>query len=51
MLGYQFLSIAKRKGYLCHLPAQNFLLHALWQAAWQLLRVPTQTTMKKSKAL
>src|SRR5690606_4599618 len=33
MLGDQFLSIAKRKGYLCHLPAQKFLLHALWQAA------------------
>ena len=51
MLGDQFLSIAKRKGYLCHLPAQKFLLHALWQAAWSLLPVPTQITMKKSKAL
>ena len=27
------LSIVKRKGYLCHLPAQKFLLHVLWQAA------------------
>ena len=42
------LSIVKRKGYLCHLPAQKFLLHVLWQAAWQSVLVPTQITMKKS---